>query len=103
MSTLAPLSTGDLLRELGAIKDRFHDLYGISLLGLVGSRARGDHGVLSDIDIAVKRQRRIGLMTVVRAKDWLEKHFGTSVDLVFLDALPNYKKSMFLEDFREIS
>jgi predicted nucleotidyltransferase len=93
----------DLLKELGAIQEKVDMLFGISIVGIIGSRARGDHKLSSDIDIAVRRQRRIGLLTVTRAKAWLEKHFGLGVDLVFFEALPDYKREVFLKDLRKIS
>jgi predicted nucleotidyltransferase len=99
---LAQPSISDLLSELGVIQDTFDKLFGISIVGVIGSRARGDHTSSSDIDIAVRRQRRIGLLTVTRAKAWLEKHFGLGVDLVFFETLPDYKKEVFLKDLRQV-
>jgi predicted nucleotidyltransferase len=96
-------STVDLILELRAIKEEFDELFGISIVGIIGSRARGDHTPSSDIDIAVRRQRKIGLLTVARARAWLEQHFGSSVDLVFFESLPDYKRSVFLQDLREVA
>jgi predicted nucleotidyltransferase len=103
MPAFRQYSTSELLVELGNTRARLHSLFGIWIVGLIGSRARGDNTELSDVDVAVRRQRRIGLMTVVQAKDWLEEHLGMKVDLVFFESLPDYKQAVFLQDFREVA
>jgi predicted nucleotidyltransferase len=103
MHALTSSTTSELILELGAIKEKFNSLFGILIVGLIGSRARGDNTHFSDVDVAVRRQRRIGLMTVVQAKDWLEQHLGINVDLVFFESLPDYKRAVFLQDFREVA
>lgn len=103
MPVFTQYSTSEMLLELGTIKEKFSSLFGILIVGLIGSRARGDNSELSDVDIAVRRQRRIGLLIVVQAQDWLEQHLGMDVDLVFFESLPDYKRAVFLQDFREIA
>jgi predicted nucleotidyltransferase len=103
MALSASPTATQILRELGAIRDSFQDSFGIEIVGLAGSRARGDHEVTSDVDVAVKLSRRIGLGGIVDATDWLESRLGLEVDLVFFEALPDYKKSLFTRDLRELA
>ena len=103
MPVFTQYSTSEMLLELGTIKEKFSSLFGILIVGLIGNRARSDNSELSDVDIAVRRQRRIGLLIVVQAQDWLEQHLGMDVDLVFFESLPDYKRAVFIQDFREIA
>jgi predicted nucleotidyltransferase len=103
MQTLTKPTTSNLILELGAVNKKFNSLFGILIVGLIGSRARGDITELSDVDVAVRRQRRIGFLTVVRAKDWLAERIGSDVDLVSFESFPERKKVVFLQDMREIA
>jgi predicted nucleotidyltransferase len=94
MATARP-SADSLLDELRALRPEFKRRFEIDLIGLGGSQASGTANDESDIDVAVRRIGRIHLGTVVQARDWLATKFGRDVDLVFVDAMPTYKRSLF--------
>lgn len=72
--------------------------FGIEIVGIGGSVARGENRLDSDIDFGVRKTRSISLFEVIDAKDMLEDALLAPVDLVFLDALPSYKYSIFVRD-----
>jgi uncharacterized protein len=87
-----------LLNQLRFLRPELENQFGIELVGLCGSQATGLARMDSDIDLAVRKVRQIHLGHVVDAKDWLEAKFNRQVDLVFLDALPSYKRTLFERD-----
>ena len=65
-------------------KDYLLETYGVEEIGIFGSFARGDNNENSDIDIAIKLNRKVpvGLFGFARMKFYLEDLLGRKVDLV---------------------
>jgi predicted nucleotidyltransferase len=92
MVQLTQSSPSKLVKEPGAIEETFNGQFGILIVGPIRSRARGDNSAFDEFDVAERKQRNIGLFTVVRAKYWLEQHLRMAVDLVFFSLSQNIKK-----------
>lgn len=56
--------------------------YGVEIVGMFGSRARGEAGEDSDIDLLVNLARPVSLFELVGAEQYLEDILGAKVDLV---------------------
>jgi len=72
-------------QTLGVIRAHRNDIehrFGIRLLGVVGSVARGEESAQSDVDITYEVTGRPSLFTLVRAQDALAALIGREVDLV---------------------
>lgn len=75
---------------LETIRERRDDIearYGIRLLGVVGSVARGEERPNSDVDIFADVTGAPSLLTVARAQNELKDLLGHPVDLVLKDEL----------------
>ncbi len=70
-----------LLKELKKFKDAHQDEYGIELLGVFGSYARGDAGTESDVDVVVQLNKQ-DLFRIIGIKQDLEENLQISVDVV---------------------
>lgn len=62
-------------------KERIREKYGVLILGLFGSYARGEESETSDVDILVEIEKPIGL-DFIELWDELERLLGIKVDLV---------------------
>uniref|UniRef100_A0A7C2Z2I3 Nucleotidyltransferase n=1 Tax=Hydrogenobacter sp. TaxID=2152829 RepID=A0A7C2Z2I3_9AQUI len=62
-------------------KEEIREKYGVIILGVFGSYARGEEKETSDIDILVEIEKPIGLK-FFELWDWLEKLLNCKVDLV---------------------
>lgn len=71
-----------VLDVIRARRDEIEARYGIRLLGVVGSVARGEERPDSDIDITYKVTGRATLFTLADAQFDLEDALGREVDLV---------------------
>lgn len=73
------------LEEIKAIlenhKERIRSKYGVILIGIFGSCARGEQRETSDVDILVELERPVGL-EFFELWNELEKLLGCEVDLV---------------------
>lgn len=87
-----------LLNRVRAERGRVSERFGIEILGVSGSKARGDDGPDSDLDLGVRKNRKITLFEVVNAKEALSIALGFDVDLVFVDFLNAYKHKIFMRD-----
>jgi len=76
-------SLDEIRRALRAEKPHLKDDYGVTLLGVFGSRVRGDQRPDSDIDILVELDDppRISLIGLVLLQDYLAERLGMEVDL----------------------
>jgi len=70
--------------RLRAMLPELGERFGVSALGLFGSRVRGDHRPDSDLDVLVefRPDARIGLFGLVDLEDLLSERLGVKVDLV---------------------
>ena len=74
------------VEQLSLLREYFRknaDKYGISLMGIFGSVARGEQHEGSDVDICVEIDRH-SIFTLVHIKEELEKLLKCPVDLVRL-------------------
>ncbi|MFN3921901.1 MAG: nucleotidyltransferase family protein [Caldimicrobium sp.] len=89
------------LREIKSIlaehKEEIRNKYGVIILGIFGSYARGEEKETSDIDILIELERPIGLK-FFELWDELEKMLGCKVDLVRAKLLRTEIKDKILEE-----
>lgn len=76
-----------ILETIRARRDEIEARYGIRLLGVVGSVARGEERPDSDVDITYKVTRGTTLFKLSDAEDELASAIGRSVDLVDRDGM----------------
>ncbi len=74
-------STQEVKQKLTKLKVRLKKRYPISSMALFGSYARNEQTELSDIDIVVEFNRRIGSRFIDLANE-MEKSLGLKVDLI---------------------
>jgi len=71
---------------LAAHEEEIRKKYGVAILGIFGSYARGEQNELSDIDILVELEKPIGLK-FFELWDELENLLGIKVDLLTIKAV----------------
>jgi predicted nucleotidyltransferase len=76
----------EIKRIIAEHKEEIRQKYGIVILGVFGSYARGEQKETSDVDILVKVERPLGLKFIT-AKLELERLLGLKVDLVSINAV----------------
>lgn len=76
-----------VLETIRARREDIEARYGIRLLGVVGSVARGEERPDSDVDIFAEKAGRPTLFTLVDAQFALERDIGRPVDLVLREEL----------------
>ena len=77
MKTLSEIRT--ILRQQG---DIVAERYGIAIVGVFGSYARGGQASQSDLDLLVEKLRPVSLLELVGAEIYLSGILGVRVDLV---------------------
>jgi len=77
------------MQDLTAIQKRLQeqrqtllDRFGIEVVGIFGSRARGEARSSSDLDLLIEIRRPISLLELVDAELYLSNLLGLKVDLV---------------------
>ncbi len=76
----------DIKGFLERYKEEIRKKYGVVILGIFGSYARGEQNELSDIDILVELKKPIGLK-FFELWDELERLLGVRVDLLTIKAV----------------
>lgn len=76
-----------VLETIRARRDDIETRYGIRLLGVVGSVARGEERLDSDVDITYEVTRGTTLFKLSNAEDELASAIGRTVDLVDRDGM----------------
>jgi predicted nucleotidyltransferase len=76
-----------VLETIRARRDEIEARYGIRLLGVVGSVARGEERPDSDVDILADISGRPTLFTLADAQVMLEQELGRSIDLILRQEL----------------
>lgn len=87
----------DIKKKLLEQKDYIREKYGVVILGIFGSFARGEQTEASDIDILVELERPIGL-EYFELWDYLEKILNCEVDLVRKKILREELRDEILKD-----
>jgi predicted nucleotidyltransferase len=91
-----------VLDIIKAHQDQLND-FAVKELFLFGSVARGEETENSDIDFLVDFSHPVGLFTLLRLKDYLEKLLGCSIDIGTPDSLhPHLKETVLKEVIRAI-
>ncbi len=90
-----------VLETIRARRDDIEARYGIRLLGVVGSVARGEERPDSDVDILADITGRPTLFTLVDAQSALEEKIGRSIDLVLRQELRPAALAYMSESFVE--
>ncbi|GAB2573892.1 nucleotidyltransferase family protein [Spirosoma areae] len=73
-------------------------------VGIFGSWARGENGPDSDLDVLIKLNKPVSLLTFTRMERELSETLNLKVDLVSENALQNERlKQYILKDLQEIT
>ena len=88
----------DIKRILSEHKQEIRKKYGVAIIGVFGSYARGEQSKVSDVDILVELERPIGLK-FFELWDNLEEILGVKVDLLTVKAVK--QKSLLWESIKE--
>ncbi|HDT11617.1 MAG TPA: nucleotidyltransferase [bacterium] len=76
----------EIKKILAEHKEEIREKYGVVIIGVFGSYARGEQKETSDIDILVKIERPIGLK-FFELWDYIEEILGVNVDLLTPESL----------------
>ena len=87
-----------VLKEIRERRDAIEARYGVRLIGVVGSVARGEERDDSDIDIIYRITGRPSLLDVAHIANDLEDSLGRSVDLVDPSTVRQSGQELMLKD-----
>jgi len=79
-------------------QEEIRQRFGVRVVGIFGSYARGEAAPISDVDLLLELERPVGL-EIVDVKEYLEALLGLPVDVVTLGALR--KKPLLQESIEE--
>lgn len=85
----------DVLKEQ---RDLLTERYGITIVGIFGSRLRGEGSSDSDLDLLAEILRPVSLLEVVGAELHLSEVLGVKVDLVPKRSLREELRETILKD-----
>jgi len=88
----------EIERILKEHREGIKEKYGVVIVGVFGSYARGEQRETSDVDIIVELERPIGLK-FYELCDYLENILGIEVDVLTLSALK--QKTLLWESVKE--
>jgi len=88
----------DIKKVLAEHKEEIRKKYGVVILGIFGSYARGEQTETSDVDIIVELEKPIGLK-FFEVWDYFETILGVRVDVLTLTALR--QKNLLWESVKE--
>ncbi len=93
---MASISIADVINHLSANKQKYHELYGITRIGVFGSFVRNEQTQFSDIDLVVEMDPlRKNLHNYLQFKRHMEKTLQLPVDVGFEHTLkPIAKESI---------
>ncbi|KUK23762.1 MAG: DNA polymerase beta domain protein region [Thermotoga petrophila] len=94
-------SLEEIKEILSEHKEEIREKYGVVILGVFGSYARGEQKETSDVDILIEIERPIGLK-FFELWDELEKLLGCEVDLVREKLLREEIKSDILKEVERV-
>jgi len=96
--TAKPRGISEIQAILRERRDQLGREYGVSEIGIFGSRVRCEHSDASDIDTLVEFHRPIGPLGFLELEERLSDWLGGKVDLVSKDALkPRIGRHIFDE------
>ena len=82
VSASGPTRIKTIKKKLTELKPYLKDTYGITRIGVFGSRVRGDYREDSDLDVLIEYDGTLGLLAVSALQDFLSENLGIKVDLV---------------------
>ena len=88
----------EIKRILKEHREEIREKYGVVIVGVFGSYARGEQREISDVDIIVELERPIGLK-FYELWDYLENVLAIKVDVLTLSALK--QKTLLWESVKE--
>uniref|UniRef100_A0A7C4YHF6 Nucleotidyltransferase n=1 Tax=candidate division WOR-3 bacterium TaxID=2052148 RepID=A0A7C4YHF6_UNCW3 len=88
----------EIKRILKEHREEIREKYGVVIVGVFGSYARGEQNKTSDVDIIVELERPIGLK-FYELWDYLENVLAIKVDVLTLSALK--QKTLLWESVKE--
>ncbi len=91
-------SLEEIKKIISEQKEAIREKYGVRIVGLFGSYARGEQNEVSDVDILVELEKPIGLK-FFEPWDELENLLGVKVDLLTVKAVK--QKQRLWESIRE--
>lgn len=91
------LNKEKILSFLREHKEQLHENFGVTKIALFGSYARGDQGPESDVDVAIEALKH-EFRNRLRLKEFLEQHFHTKVDVVYLKSMRAFIRRSIEED-----
>ncbi len=86
-------AAADVLSQLRKRRQQAREQFGLELIGIVGSVARGDARPDSDVDVVLSALRAITLFDLARLQAELEDHLHRRVDLILSEDLPAERKT----------
>jgi predicted nucleotidyltransferase len=93
------MDKNQILYILKSQKDYLQQRYGIEVIGVFGSVARGENNENSDIDILYKfKDKKLSLFEYMQLLSELEEKFHTKVDLVREDKIKPFLKEYIQKD-----
>jgi predicted nucleotidyltransferase len=93
------MDKNQILYILKSQKDYLQQRYGIEVIGVFGSVARGENNDNSDVDILYKfKDKKLSLFEYMQLLNELEEKFNTKVDLVREDKIKPFLKEYIQKD-----
>jgi uncharacterized protein len=96
-----PPDIQQVLQQLRQLKPYLHERWGVNLLAVFGSVARGEATPESDVDILFDYDKPIGL-EIVTLGDYLEDQLGCKVDLLSKKAIRSKVWPYIKDDMRYV-
>lgn len=79
----------EIVQQLQANRHCFHTAFGVKIIGIFGSFARGEETKESDVDILyeIEEGKKLSLFSYLKLVKQIEEMFHKKVDLVRADAV----------------
>jgi hypothetical protein len=94
----APANRDEVFRVLRSRRTEARTRFGVELIGVVGSIARGEMRPDSDVDVVLHPVARLSLFHLIDLKDMLAKDLGRPVDLVISEDMPPERRAYIERD-----
>lgn len=92
----------DIKEILARHRKELKEQYGVVVIGVFGSYARGEQSENSDVDILVEFERPIGFVRFIKLEDYFSQLLGIKADLVTPKALKPYMGEQILREVQYV-